>query len=67
MKITLNGKSQELAEAVDVARLLEILAVKPEVAVAINGEVVRRQDWGETALVEGDVVEIVRAVGGGSR
>lgn len=67
MKITLNGKPHKLEEAVDVARLLEILAVKPEVAVAINGEVVRRLDWGETALVEGDVVEIVRAVGGGSR
>lgn len=67
MKIRLNGKAHKLEKAVDVAQLLEILAVKPEVAVAINGEVVRRQDWGETALVEGDVVEIVRAVGGGSR
>lgn len=66
MKFSLNGKPHNLAEAVDVARLLEILAVKPEVAVAINGEVVRRINWQTTVVGEGDAVEIVRAVGGGS-
>ncbi|MEO6197243.1 MAG: sulfur carrier protein ThiS [Dehalococcoidia bacterium] len=65
MKITLNGKAHKLEKAVDVAQLLEILAVKPEVAVAINGEIVRRTDWRATVVSDGDVVEIVRAVGGG--
>ena len=65
MKIRLNGKAHKLEKAVDVAQLLEILAVKPEVAVAINGEIVRRTDWRATVVSDGDVVEIVRAVGGG--
>ena len=34
-------------------------------AVAINGEVVRRAVWGEMALTAGDAVEIVRPLQGG--
>ena len=35
------------------------------VAVALNGNVVRRAEWGATPLKCGDVVEIVRAMQGG--
>jgi sulfur carrier protein len=35
------------------------------VAVAINGEVVRRADWPGVRLAEGDEVEIVKATQGG--
>jgi len=49
-----------------VAQLVESLGVKLQVAVAVNGEVVRRADWASIELSEGDEVEIVRAVGGGS-
>jgi len=66
VKITLNGKPRELDGAVDVPGLLVRLDIKPEqVAVAINGEVVPRRSWSATPLTEGDVVEVVRAVGGG--
>ena len=58
----------ELAGEQNVTQLLTTLEVKPEqVAVAINGEVVRRLDWPQTTVQNGDVIEIVRAVGGGSR
>jgi sulfur carrier protein len=50
-----------------VTGLLEALNVNPkQVAVALNGEVVRRGQWPETTVREGDAVEIVRAVGGGA-
>jgi sulfur carrier protein len=66
-QITLNGKPHEL-EAPTVTGLLEALGINPrQVAVALNGEVVRRVEWAETRVQEGDAVEIVRAVGGGSR
>lgn len=68
MNITLNGKAYSLNGKRTVPDLLAALKVKPEqVAVAINGEVVRRRDWVATSVNEGDVVEVVRAVGGGSR
>jgi sulfur carrier protein len=65
--ITLNGKPRELEPPENVRALLDVLGVNPkQVAVAVNGEVVRRVEWGEVTVVEGDAVEIVRAVGGGA-
>lgn len=66
MEVTVNGKPRSLEGETNVPRLLAKLEVKPEqVAVAINGEVVRKLDWSETVVRDGDLVEIVRAVGGG--
>jgi sulfur carrier protein len=67
MNITLNGKPHELDGERSIIDLLKSLDVKAEqVAVALNGEVVRKRAWPETSVHEGDTVEIVRAVGGGS-
>ncbi|MEO8457943.1 MAG: sulfur carrier protein ThiS [Chloroflexota bacterium] len=66
MNITLNGKPHEIDGERKVLSLLESLKVNAEqVAVAINGEVVRKVDWPQTVVRPGDSVEIVRAVGGG--
>ena len=46
--------------------LLDCLNINaPQVAVAINGEVLPRDSWAQTEIRPGDTVEIVRAVGGG--
>ncbi len=64
--ITLNGKPHDLSEQTSVVGLLASLNINPkQVAVAINGEVVRRDTWADATVAEGDAVEIVRAVGGG--
>jgi thiamine biosynthesis protein ThiS len=66
MNITLNGTPHELDGELSIVALLQSLNVKAEqVAVAVNGEVVRRRAWPETEIRRGDTVEIVRAVGGG--
>jgi thiamine biosynthesis protein ThiS len=66
MNITLNGKPHELEGERNVVALLQSLNVKAEqVAVALNGEVVRKRAWPQTEIRSGDTVEIVRAVGGG--
>jgi sulfur carrier protein len=66
MNITLNGTPHELDGERSIAALLQSLNVKAEqVAVAVNGEVVRRRAWPQTEIRPGDTVEIVRAVGGG--
>jgi sulfur carrier protein len=62
-----NGESELLAAAT-IAALLEAKAIGQNargVAVALNGGVVPRAAWGETALQPGDTVEIVRARQGG--
>jgi thiamine biosynthesis protein ThiS len=35
------------------------------VAVAVNGDIVRRQDWPNRRLQDGDEIEIVHAMAGG--
>jgi sulfur carrier protein len=64
--ITLNGKPRKVEGPVAIPSLLDSLGVAPkQVAVAINGEVVKRKEWPRVSISDGDVVEVVRAVGGG--
>jgi glycine oxidase len=65
--VTLNGKPRTFASELSIAALLEALAInRRTVAVAINGEVVPKKTFDDTTVRDGDAVEIVRAVGGGS-
>ena len=67
MKIVVNGKAHEVAEGLSVDALLTHLGVKREyTAVAVNREVTPRGAYATTRLSEGDKVEIVRPMGGGS-
>ena len=63
--VKVNG--EELAVAgLSVSELLERLGYAGgRVAVELNGDIVRRDDYGATALHDGDVVEVGRFVGGG--
>lgn len=66
-RLTINGIDEEIA-ATTLAQLLAARGIDPTVrflAVAINGAVVRRAIWDETALHPGDTVEIVRPLQGG--
>jgi thiazole synthase len=65
--ITLNGEQREVPEALTVADLLRILGLKPEqVAVERNRSLVTRARHDETTVADGDVLEVVTLVGGGS-
>jgi len=62
-----NGQDVPVGAAT-IAELLSEQAVdvgRRGIAVALNGSVVPRSVWGETALRPGDSVEIVRAMQGG--
>jgi thiamine biosynthesis protein ThiS len=64
--ITLNGDPYELARPMTVTELLAQLDIDPRrVAVEHNLVVVRRARYGETAVRDGDTIEIVNFVGGG--
>ena len=66
-RLTVNGVDEEVA-ASTVAQLLAARGIDPGarfLAVAVNGEVVRRSSWGEAILTPGDAVEIVRPLQGG--
>ncbi|MDR3621658.1 MAG: sulfur carrier protein ThiS [Paludisphaera borealis] len=67
VEITLNGRKREVPDALNVARLLGLLELKPEhVAVELNRGLVTRSKHAETDIAPGDTLEIVTLVGGGS-
>ena len=66
MKLTINGEEKTLESVGTVADLVAQLGMKSDrVAVELNLEIVPRDRWMETALHDGDKLEIVHFVGGG--
>jgi thiamine biosynthesis protein ThiS len=64
--LQINGKQIELNGPTPLLAYLEQLGVSPRgVAVEHNGVIIERESYGTATLDEGDVVEIVRMVGGG--
>jgi sulfur carrier protein len=66
MTITINGESHEIARATNVAELIEELGLPaPAILAEHNGLALRRDEWKEHTLAEGDRIEFVRVVAGG--
>jgi sulfur carrier protein len=70
MKLHINGEERQFETSVDpltLAALVDQLSMKSDrVAVELNREIVPRDRWAETRLNEGDRLEIVHFVGGGT-
>lgn len=63
---TINGESRTVATGTSIAALLdEMRLAGRKVAVEKNGEVVPKSAHSRETLADGDIVEIVGAVGGG--
>ena len=66
MNIQLNGQSQEVADNITITALLESMELYGRrIAVEVNEELVTRSLFSSHQLQEGDVIEIVQAIGGG--
>jgi thiamine biosynthesis protein ThiS len=66
MNLIVNGTADAAADGSTVLALLAAKKIDPAVAVVeINKSIVKKEDLGTTALHDGDVVEILRFVGGG--
>ena len=67
MKLQINGESRDFSAPLSLAVLLDQLGMKADrVAVELNRSIVRREEWAQTSLGDGDQLEIVQFVGGGS-
>jgi thiazole synthase len=68
LRITVNGEPRTTPPGTTVAALVDALGMDAaRVAVERNQDVVPRRTWAEATLGDGDKVEIVAFVGGGSR
>jgi thiamine biosynthesis protein ThiS len=69
LTVILNGQSRSfeaLEEAANLEQLVVELGLKGDrVAIEHNGEIAARSNWAQTALREGDRLEVVHFVGGG--
>ena len=70
MNLQINGEERTFDNSrapFTLAALVEALGMKADrVAVELNREIVPRDRWSETNLAEGDKLEIVHFVGGGT-
>ncbi|MHB1006531.1 MAG: sulfur carrier protein ThiS [Chloroflexota bacterium] len=66
ISLTVNGHERALADETSLAAYLADNHIDPRiVAVEHNGVALRREQFGEVTLRQGDSVEIVRMIGGG--
>ena len=68
MFVQINGETRELKQnQLVLADLVRELALAPQrIAVEVNKQIVRRDAWEQTPVNDGDRIEIVHFVGGGS-
>ncbi len=68
MRVTANGRELEVEGAMTVAAFVRSRALDPRyVVVERNGEPLERGRYEEVELADGDRLELVRAVAGGTR
>ena len=66
IKISINGEAREFPASLSVADLvIELALTGKRIAIEQNGEIVPKSQYAQTMLQDGDVLEMVVAVGGG--
>lgn len=66
INLLVNGKPRPIDESLDLESYLASFGLDlKHVAVGYNGEVLKREEYPEVTLRDGDILEIVRPVGGG--
>lgn len=67
MRLIINGEEKIFQSAANIAELIAQLALKGDrIAVELNRDIVPRVNWSSAELHDGDRLEIVHFVGGGS-
>lgn len=67
MQVVINGEDRIFESPLTLAGLIQVLGMKTDrVAIELNRDIVPRDQWDQTQLADGDRLEIVHFVGGGS-
>ncbi|MBI5149188.1 MAG: sulfur carrier protein ThiS [Candidatus Omnitrophica bacterium] len=66
MNITLNGRTKEIASSQSLREVVQRFSpdLFPVIA-EVNGTIVKKSQWDEICLNDGDTIELVGFVGGG--
>jgi len=68
LQVQINGEARELSQdRILLSDLISDLALVPQrIAVEVNQKLARRAEWDELLIVDGDRIENVHFVGGGT-
>ena len=66
MHITINGSQENYPTDTAISQLLDTLNLRDKrIALEINREIIPRSEYDTHILSDGDIVEIIHAIGGG--
>lgn len=65
MQIIINGEQTSLSDIKTVDNLIKDLQLKGRIAIEINKQIVPRSEFNSHLIIDGDIIEIVHAIGGG--
>lgn len=66
MKITVNGQEKHFDNLSNLKTLVQSVSRDPEhVITEVNGFIIKKDQWEQMVLKDGDTVELVTLVGGG--
>ncbi|MGV3722685.1 MAG: sulfur carrier protein ThiS [Actinomycetota bacterium] len=65
MRLKLNGKERDVEGVETIDALISSLGIHRMIVVEHNGVILRKEQFSDTRLADGDTVEIVHMVGGG--
>ncbi len=66
MRVKINGQDMDIRDEITVRELLRELKIEDKtMAVAVNLQVVKKEDWESRKIKENDRVEFLTFVGGG--
>ncbi|WP_074406985.1 MULTISPECIES: sulfur carrier protein ThiS [Aquimarina] len=66
MTINVNNQSQSISKNSSIKKLLEQLDILPNgIAIAINNEVISKEEWEQTMIENDDDIVIIKATQGG--
>jgi sulfur carrier protein len=66
LQVQINGENRDIPDQSNLEDLVRELSLTPaRIAIELNRSVIRRREWADTKLADGDRIEIVHFVGGG--
>ncbi len=66
MHITINGTQKKVNSSISLIDLIQKTCKNPEFVIAeVNGNIIKKNVWGQKVINDGDTLELVSFVGGG--
>ena len=66
IKITCNGETKQISRGITLISFIRTLDLNPDTVVAeCDGKIIKRDEFENLVLSEGNVLELIRFVGGG--